>query len=126
MAPEDFGSSEPRFTEFITHPDFFSYLVAFLAGTAGVLSLTSAKSSALVGVLISVTTIPAAANIGVAAAYSEWSDLRGAVTQLAVNLVMIVLAGVLTLYVQRRLYLRRRSRRRQAAGTGQARAGRRR
>ena len=38
----------------------------------GVLSLTTAKSGALVGVLISVTTIPAAANIGVAAAYAEW------------------------------------------------------
>ena len=38
---------------------------------------TSAKSGALIGVLISVTTIPAAANIGVAAALGNWADWRG-------------------------------------------------
>ena len=58
------------------------------------LSLTSAKSGALIGVLISVTTIPAAANIGVAAALADWSEWRGAMAQLAVNLTAIVLAGV--------------------------------
>ena len=42
------------------------------------LSLTSAKSGALIGVLISVTTIPAAANIGVAAAFGDWPEWRGA------------------------------------------------
>ena len=40
------------------------------------LSLTTAKSGALIGVLISVTTIPAAANIGVAAAYGDWGEAR--------------------------------------------------
>jgi len=73
-----------------------------------VLSLTSAKSGALIGVLISVTTIPAAANIGLAAAYGDGSEWRGAMAQLSVNLAMIVLAGVGTLYVQRLLYRRRR------------------
>ena len=72
------------------------------------LSLTSAKSGALIGVLVSVTTIPAAANIGVAAAYGEWAEWRGAMLQLAVNLAAILLAGVGTLFVQRRLYMRRR------------------
>ena len=60
-------------TDFISNPDAFSFIVAFVAGTAGVLSLTSAKSGALIGVLVSVTTIPAAANIGVAAAFGEWA-----------------------------------------------------
>ena len=110
LAPDGFAPGNGEFTEFITHPDFFSFLVAFLAGTAGVLSLTSAKSGALVGVLISVTTIPAAANIGLAAAYGDWSEWRGAMAQLSVNLAMIVLAGVGTLYVQRHLYRRRRIR----------------
>ena len=72
------------------------------------LSLTSAKSGALIGVLVSVTTIPAAANIGVAAAYGEWAEWRGAMLQLALNLCAIVLAGVGTLFIQRRLYIRRR------------------
>ena len=66
------------------------------------LSLTSAKSGALIGVLISVTTIPAAANIGVAFALADWSEWRGAMAQLAVNLTAIVLAGVVTLSIQRR------------------------
>ena len=74
------------------------------------LSLTSAKSGALVGVLISVTTIPAAANIGVAAALGNWGTGAARWLQLSINLVAIVLAGVTTLFVQRRLYERRRRR----------------
>ena len=108
LAPEGFDLDGREFTEFITQPDFFSFFVAFLAGMAGVLSLTSAKSGALIGVLISVTTIPAAANIGLAAAYGDGEEWRGAMAQLSVNLTMIVLAGVGTLYVQRLLYRRRR------------------
>ena len=83
-------------------------IVALLAGTAGMLSLTSAKSGALVGVLISVTTIPAAANIGVAAAYTDWGEVEGAAIQLGVNLTCIIAAGLTTLYIQRRYYLSRR------------------
>jgi uncharacterized hydrophobic protein (TIGR00271 family) len=103
----DFESSEHALSEFISHPDVFSFIVAALAGAAGVLSLTSAKSGALIGVLISVTTILAAANIGIAAALGDWANCRGSIAQLAVNLVAIVLAGVGTLYVQRLLYKRR-------------------
>ena len=66
LTPEGFSASVHPNTDFISHPDEFSFIVATFAGTAGVLSLTNAKSGALVGVLISVTTIPAAANIGVA------------------------------------------------------------
>ena len=101
-------SASHPLTDFIAHPDGFSFVVAFIAGIAGMLSLTSAKSGALIGVLVSVTTIPAAAYIGVAAAYSEWAEWRGAMLQLAINLSAIVLAGVLTLFLQRRLYVRRR------------------
>ena len=108
LAPDGFSLDERQFTEFITEPDFFSFFVAFLAGVAGVLSLTSAKSGALIGVLISVTTIPAAANIGVAAAYGDGDEWRGAMAQLSVNLTMIVVAGVATLFLQRLLYRRRR------------------
>jgi uncharacterized hydrophobic protein (TIGR00271 family) len=104
----DFSSSEHALTQFISHPDEFSFIVASFAGAAGVLSLTSAKSGALVGVLISVTTIPAAANIGVAAAVADWSEWRGAMAQLIVNLTAIMLAGVTTLSIQRRLFERRR------------------
>ncbi|HEX7245839.1 MAG TPA: DUF389 domain-containing protein [Solirubrobacterales bacterium] len=110
MLDSDFSGSMHPLTQFISKPDEFSFIVACFAGAAGMLSLTSAKSGALVGVLISVTTIPAAANIGVAAALADWSEWRGAMAQLAVNLTAICLAGVATLYIQRRLYERRRQR----------------
>jgi uncharacterized hydrophobic protein (TIGR00271 family) len=108
--PDDFSQSGHPFTEFISEPDFLSFFVAFVAGAAGMLSLTAAKSGALVGVLISVTTIPAASNIGVAASYGDWSDALGAALQLGVNLAGIVAAGVVTLFVQRRWYVTRRRR----------------
>ena len=111
--PDELGDHPA--TLFISHPDLFSVIVALLAGVAGVLSLSTAKSGALIGVLISVTTIPAAANVGVAAAYQDWSEFRGAAAQLAINLVAIVLAGVITLSIQRAFYVRRR-RAAQAAG----------
>jgi uncharacterized hydrophobic protein (TIGR00271 family) len=107
-SPDDFVPSQHQLTGFISNPDFFSFFVAFVAGTVGILSLTNAKSGALIGVLISVTTIPAASNIGVAAAYGDWSEAGGAAAQLAINLTSIVLAGVLTLFIQRRYYVARR------------------
>jgi uncharacterized hydrophobic protein (TIGR00271 family) len=109
-APDDFSTATHNLTGFISNPDFFSFTVAFAAGIVGMLSLTNAKSGALIGVLISVTTIPAASNIGVAAAYGDWGDAGGAAEQLAINLATIVLAGVLTLFVQRRAYAARRQR----------------
>ncbi|MEV7213303.1 DUF389 domain-containing protein [Kitasatospora cineracea] len=94
-----FAAARPN-TSFIWQPDAMSFVVAFLAGVAGLLSLTSAKASALVGVAISVTTVPAAANAAVAVAYGEYAQGWGSAVQLALNLLGIVLAGVLTLLVQ--------------------------
>jgi hypothetical protein len=61
-------------------------------------------------VLVSVTTIPAAANIAVAFVYADWSSWRGSQEQLLLNIAGIHVAGVLTLAVQRGLYARRRRR----------------
>ncbi len=82
LLDSDFSGSMHPLTQFISKPDDFSFIVACFAGAAGMLSLTSAKSGALIGVLISVTTIPAAANIGVAVALGDWSEWRGAMAQL--------------------------------------------
>ena len=117
------------FTDFISNPDALSFFVAAVAGGAGVLSLTSAKSGALVGVLVSVTTIPAASNIGLAAAYGDWDRAGGAAAQLGINLSAIVLAGVVTLFIQRRYYVARRRRHlsdpaREAAGLPMGRSAR--
>ncbi len=114
LIDDDLDATKHALTDFISHPDAFSFIVAAFAGIAGVLSLTAAKSGALVGVLISVTTIPAAANIGVACAFGDWSDWRGAMAQLALNLAAILLAGVATLGIQRTLYARRRRQHRAA------------
>jgi uncharacterized hydrophobic protein (TIGR00271 family) len=110
LVDSDFKSTDNQLIEFIVQPETFSFIVALFAGAAGMLSLTSAKSGALVGVLISVTTIPAAANIGVAAALANWDDWRGAMAQLSINLAAITLAGVTTLSVQRVIFERRRRR----------------
>jgi uncharacterized hydrophobic protein (TIGR00271 family) len=88
-------------TSFIWQPDALSWVVGFLAGIAGMLSLTSAKAGTLVGVLISVTTVPAAANAAVALAYGVTDEAAGSALQLVINLTAIVVAGVLTLLVQR-------------------------
>ncbi|MFG2080266.1 DUF389 domain-containing protein [Micromonospora tulbaghiae] len=93
--------AERPLTDFIWRPDALSWVVGLLAGIAGMLSLTSKKSGSLVGVLISVTTVPAAANVAVAAAYGVWHEAAGSALQLVVNLAAIVLAGLLTLLVQR-------------------------
>jgi uncharacterized hydrophobic protein (TIGR00271 family) len=93
---------QPRpLTDFIWRPDALSWVIGFLGGVAGILSLTSAKAGTLVGVLISVTTVPAAANAAVAVAYGVREEAYGSVVQLAVNLASIIAAGVLTLLVQR-------------------------
>jgi uncharacterized hydrophobic protein (TIGR00271 family) len=93
-------------TSFIYHPDVLSFVVAFLAGIAGMLSLTAAKSGALVGVLISVTTVPAAANVAVALAYGAPREAGGSAVQLLLNLSGIVVAGTLTLLVQQQAWRR--------------------
>jgi uncharacterized hydrophobic protein (TIGR00271 family) len=103
--------AERPLTDFIWRPDALSWVVGFLAGVAGILSLTAAKSGALVGVLISVTTVPAAGNVAVAIAYGVPDEAWGSALQLGINLLAIVTAGILTLAVQRYLpTLRRRSR----------------
>ena len=108
VTPGTFTEADHSLSTTIANPDFFAFFVAFCAGIAGMLSLTTAKSGALIGVFISVTTIPASANIGVAAAYQDWSAFRGSLAQLLINLASLLVAGVLTLLVQRRLYARRR------------------
>ncbi|WP_263169538.1 DUF389 domain-containing protein [Streptomyces sp. SCSIO ZS0520] len=91
-------------TNFIYRPDWFSFVVAVLAGCAGTLSLTSAKSGALVGVAISVTTVPAASNAAVAFSVDEYHQAWGSTEQLLLNMVGIVLAGTCTLLLQKALW----------------------
>jgi uncharacterized hydrophobic protein (TIGR00271 family) len=88
-------------TAFIVQPDVWSFLIALLAGVAGVLALTTSKSGPLVGVFISVTTVPAVGTLALCVGVGLWSEIPGALAQLGINLVGLVLSGTLTLLVQR-------------------------
>ncbi len=86
--------------DFIFKVGPLSFVVALLAGAAGMLSLVSAKATGLVGVFISVYTITAAGFAVVAATVGQWDVAAKSVLQLAVNLVGIVIAGVLVLVLR--------------------------
>jgi len=94
-------------TEFIYQPGVLSLIVALLAGAAGMLSLTSRNSAALVGVFISVTTVPAAGYVAVGGVLGEWSQVWGSALQLLINLVGIVLAAAAMLWTRRWAHRRR-------------------
>jgi uncharacterized hydrophobic protein (TIGR00271 family) len=87
-------------TEFIYSPDKWSFIVAVLAGAAGVLSVTSAKLGGLSGVFISVTTIPAAGNVALGLAFGLRDTIVGSTLQLLLNLAGMAVAGWLTLALQ--------------------------
>ncbi|WP_067659428.1 DUF389 domain-containing protein [Nocardia harenae] len=93
------GFEAARNVDFIYRVGPFSLVVAVLAGAAGMLALCTAKSAALVGVFISVTTVPAAGFAVVASTIGEWHVAIMSIGQLAVNLAGIVVAGVLVLYL---------------------------
>ena len=93
-------------TDFIVQPDIWSFLIALLAGVAGVLALTTSKSGPLVGVFISVTTVPAVGTIALCIGVGVWAEIPGALTQLGLNLVGMVLSGTVTLLVQRAVWSR--------------------
>ncbi|RLK55581.1 DUF389 domain-containing protein [Actinokineospora cianjurensis] len=94
--------------DFVYQVGPWSLVVAVLAGAAGMLSMTSAKSAALVGVFISVTTVPAAGYIGVAAVLGQWEKVVASAGQLAVNLVGIVVAAAVVLLTRGRTASRTR------------------
>src|SRR5690349_14893805 len=102
--------------DFIYSVGWFSLIVAMLAGLAGMLALTSAKSASLVGVFISVTTVPAAGFAVVALVEGRFDQAASSGLQLVVNLVGIVVAAALGLLVAQRARHRRNRGRRLSAG----------
>jgi uncharacterized hydrophobic protein (TIGR00271 family) len=95
---------------FVADPSVLGALVAFAAGVAAMLSFESQLGGAAVGVAISITTIPAAAAMGVTAVQGSWPDLLGAVVVLSTNLLCVVAGGALTVLLQRRFESRRSGR----------------
>jgi hypothetical protein len=58
-------------------------------------------------VFISVTTIPAAASVGISIAYSSWREARGSALQLLLNVVLLIVVGAAGLRAQRAIWRRR-------------------
>ena len=108
VAAEAIGWLTPERVENVHEVDFIfqvgplSFVVALLAGAAGMLSLVSSRATGLVGVFISVYTVTAAGFAVVAATVGQWDVAAKSALQLLVNLVGIVVAGVLVLVLRPR------------------------
>ena len=96
-------SSERPGVSFIYSPNAWSLIVAVIAAAAGVLALTTSQSTGIIGVFISVTTIPAAGNIAVGLVFAQWNQVLGSALQLAINITGMALAGWATLVIRQRM-----------------------
>jgi uncharacterized hydrophobic protein (TIGR00271 family) len=106
--PAQFLQGVRPVSDLINTPNMFSVIVAILAGLVGVISLTESRANALIGVFISVTTIPAAADVGVSVAYGSWHEAWGSVEQLLLNVVLLIVVGAGGLSTQRLIWRRPR------------------
>ena len=106
QAPASFLNGTRPVSDLIDTPNMYSVIVAILAGLVGVVSLTEARANALIGVFISVTTIPAAADVGVSLAFSSWHEARGSALQLLLNIAVLVAVGAAGLNTQRMIWRR--------------------
>ena len=105
-APEQFLAGVRPVSDLINSPNVFSVVVAILAGLVGVVSLTESRANALIGVFISVTTIPAAADIGVSLAFGSWSEAGGSTVQLLLNVIILITVSAAGLTAQRTIWRR--------------------
>ena len=106
VAPAAFRDGTRPVAELINSPNIYSVIVAVLAGVVGVVSLTESRANALIGVFISITTLPAAASIGLSVAFSSWHDAAGSLYQLLLNVVILVAVGAAGLSAQRGIWHR--------------------
>jgi uncharacterized hydrophobic protein (TIGR00271 family) len=80
----------------------FSLVIALLAGVAGMVALVAGESAGvLVGVFISITTVPAAGFAAVAAVVGSYTEAGSSLAQLAINIVGVVVAGIAVLLLVR-------------------------
>ena len=113
LIPSDFNIEVTGVLGGLTTVSNETIAVALVAGIAGMLALET-RASAGVGVAISVTTIPAAAYLGVAAGLGELDKALGALGVLGANVSMMVVGAVATLVLQSVLMRRAEARRRSA------------
>jgi uncharacterized hydrophobic protein (TIGR00271 family) len=118
QAPRDYLLGFRPVSDLISQPNLYSIVVAVIAGIVGVVSILQARASALIGVFISVTTIPAAAAMGLSAAFGQWREAWGATEQLLLNVAILLAVGVVALTLQRRFWQGRELRQRLARWAG--------
>jgi uncharacterized hydrophobic protein (TIGR00271 family) len=106
LIPRLFDHGIRPVSDLVNSPDWLSFIVAVLAGLVGVISLTEARASTLIGVFISVTTIPAAADIGVSIAVGSGSEALGSAEQLLLNVSVLALVAALGIPAQRAIWRR--------------------
>jgi uncharacterized hydrophobic protein (TIGR00271 family) len=111
LIPSGFNVNDTGVLGSLTTVNDETIAVALAAGVAGMLALET-RASAGVGVAISVTTIPAAAYLGVAAGLGEFATATGALGVLGANVAMMVVGAVATLTLQSALIRRAATRRR--------------
>lgn len=117
LEPKPYALGIRPVSNLINTPNWFSFIVAVLAGVVGVVSLTEARSSTLIGVFISVTTIPAASDIGVSLAFGSRSEAWGSTLQLLLNVTVLAAVAIVGLPAQRAIW-RRAARRAASAPPG--------
>jgi uncharacterized hydrophobic protein (TIGR00271 family) len=104
LEPEAFAQGVRPVSHLINSPDWYSVIVAVLAGVVGVISLTEVRTSTLIGVFISVTTIPAAADIGVSLVFGNGSEALGSAEQLLLNVTLLAVVAAVGIPTQRALW----------------------
>jgi uncharacterized hydrophobic protein (TIGR00271 family) len=110
LEPRAYGAGITPVSDLINTPNFFSVVVAVLAGIVGVVSLAESRANTLIGVFVSVTTIPAAADVGVSTVFGRWNEAWGSLEQLLLNLGLLIIVGAIALDVTRRFWIRRHRR----------------
>jgi uncharacterized hydrophobic protein (TIGR00271 family) len=93
----------------LARTDYSTVLVALAAGVAAIISFET-RASTVVGVAISVTTIPASAYFGVALGLGELDKAWGALLVLTVNVALLIVSGSATLALQSALARRAEAR----------------
>jgi len=99
ILPDGFTVEDSGLSSF-AHTDYSTVLIALAAGVAAMLAFET-RTSAAVGVAISVTTMPASAYLGVAIGGGGSEEAIGALVVLAINVALLIASGTATLLIQR-------------------------
>ncbi len=82
------------------YADYTDIIVAFLSGTAGILSFTTGSSTALIGVMVSISLLPPLVATGLLMGAGYFILATGSFLLFLANLASLNLAGILTFLFQ--------------------------